>query len=300
MGDLADSLADIEGIEVERDVLLSTLTTWRVGGPAEFLARVSWIPALKKVHEAAVEKGVEILVLGRGSNVLVSDRGFRGLVLLLRGDFEAVEVSGGTVRAGAGAALRTASEAAAGSSLTGLEFAHWIPGTVGGAVMTNAGAHSSSTCSVLSKVKALDRLGEEIEFEVFEDRYRSALVPEDVTVTSAWFDLRQAPVEEIETRIREYGEHRRRSQPRGAATAGSVFRNPEGDSAWRLIEAAGMKGKRVGGAGVSLDHANFIENLGEASAADIRLLMERVADEVKKSFGIELHPEVRLVGFEEE
>lgn len=300
MADLTEVLESIEGVEVEHEVPLSALTTWRVGGPAKCLARVSGVPAMKMVRAAVTDQNIPILVLGRGSNVLISDGGFDGLVVLLTGGFQSVEISGRVIGAGAGATLRAVSEAAAGAALTGLEFAHWIPGTVGGAVMTNAGAHSSNTCSVLERVTALDVRGAEVDYTTFEDRYRSALVPEDSIVTAARFELEESRGDEIEARIREYGQHRSVTQPRGTPTGGSVFRNPQGDSAWRLIEACGMKGTRIGGAQVSEKHANFIVNEGGASASDIKRLIDRIAGEVLKSFGVALQVEVRLVGFEEE
>jgi len=202
--------------------------------------------------------------------------------------------------AGAGASLGAAVQGAARASLSGLEFALGIPGTAGGAVMTNAATRTGSTAGVLREVEVLNVDGDEEKLTSFADAYREPLVPLDNIVTAASFKLDRAEVGAIKARMEEARAKREATQPVGAATAGSVFKNPPGDSAGRLLDACGLKGKSIGAATVSPLHANFIVNVGGAKAADIRALMETMVSEVKDRFGIDLKPEVRLIGFKEE
>jgi UDP-N-acetylmuramate dehydrogenase len=240
------------------------------------------------------------LVLGNGSNVLASDEGFGGVVLRPTAGLATVEVGVSRIRAGAGAALGSVVKEAARASLSGLEFAVGIPGTVGGAVMTNAGAFSGNIAGVIELARAITGDGEQHEYESFTNGYRESLVPVKEILTSATFRLAEAPFASIKKRVDEVWAMRRETQPHGRACAGSVFKNPSGDSAGRLIEACGLKGESVGGARVSELHANFIINEGAASAADIKTLIEKVAKAVNEGFGITLETEVELIGFEEE
>ncbi len=288
-----------EGFTVSRGVRLSTLTTWRVGGPARYVIDVSSERALVAVVERARTSGLPFLVLGKGSNVLVSDAGFDGAVIRLGGELAAVDVEGEELTAGGGASLRATALRAEEESLSGLEFLSGIPGTAGGAVATNAGAFGRNTASVLARVRTVGPDGARRSREGFEDGYRCSLVGPGEIVFAATFKLRREDVATVKSLTREFRSRREASQPLREATAGSVFKNPPGEAAGRLLDRCGVKGLEVGGARVSNVHANFIVNDGEASAADIGELMKLMAARVRERFGIELEPEVRLVGFRE-
>ncbi|HEY5532420.1 MAG TPA: UDP-N-acetylmuramate dehydrogenase [Candidatus Anoxymicrobiaceae bacterium] len=300
MPDPLAALADIDNAKVERDFPLSRFTTWKVGGPARFVIEVRTGRALVQVLGACASAGLPVMTLGNGSNVLFSDSGYRGVVLRLTGEFALVETGALEIAAGGGAGLGVLVARASRAGLTGLEFAVGIPGTVGGAVMTNAGAFSGSCASLLARVETMDLLGEARVHEGFKNEYRSHLVPEDEIVTSATFVMAQAPKEEIRERADSFRKLRFRTQPLGKATAGSVFKNPAGTSAGKLIDECGLKGRSLGAARISEIHANFIINEGGATARDIKALMEVAAHEVRERFGICLKAEVKLIGFEGE
>ena len=297
---LVDSLLLEGGVSVVRDVPMSTLTTWRTGGPADIMVEVANPEALREVLERLALDGVPTLILGNGSNLLVADAGFRGVVLRLRDKLASVEVDGEVLSAGAGAMLAAATGAAAAASLAGFEFAQGIPGTVGGAVMANAGTYAGCTADITTKVCAMTLAGEERIFEEFDNRYRKPLVAEGHVVTRVTFRLRHGEKDSIRAAMREVRSRREVCQPTGEATAGSVFKNPPGNKAGKLIEECGLKGRAVGGARISEVHANFIINDGGATAQDIRSLMKLAAAEVKYRCGITLETEVRLVGFDKE
>lgn len=298
--DAGAALRKVRDAYLEERVPLSGFTTWRTGGPARYLltvnTRQSLIDSLRVLREA----GVPLMVLGNGSNILVSDAGFSGAVLKLKESLAAVEVDGESLDAGGGALLGAAVSRALRASLAGLEFALGIPGTMGGAVMTNAGTFAGSIAASLSSVEAVDRSGEPVTIDRFEDVYRAALVDEELVVAGARLGLTHADGASIRGRMDEMRIRREGSQPQAAATAGSVFKNPPGEPAGRLLDQCGLKGKTVGGASVSDAHANFIVNSGGATSADIKALMDMMAREVEKDFGVRLEAEVRLVGFEEE
>jgi UDP-N-acetylmuramate dehydrogenase len=294
------SFSEIEGATVETGVRFSRLTSWRVGGPAKYLINVQRETALAETLSLVKELDLPLLLLGNGTNILASDRGFNGVVLRLSGYFARSLVDGTRLTTGSGASLSAAVRVAFEESLSGLEFALGIPGTVGGAVMMNAGAFGWTTAQVLESVETMT-LGEEQRiYESFEDTYRTALVPADEIVTAAVFKLKEVPYPKIQKQMDKIKNQRRDAQPAGHATAGSVFKNPAGDYAGRLIEACGMKGVAVGAARVSMTHANFIVNEGGATAADMKDLIDKISDEVRYRFGIVLETEVKLVGFEEE
>ncbi|MHB8893910.1 MAG: UDP-N-acetylmuramate dehydrogenase [Candidatus Geothermincolia bacterium] len=273
-------LCAVAGASVLERVPMSGLTTWKTGGPARVLIEVSSETALKEILERLAGTGTKVLTLGNGSNVLVSDAGFDGAVLRLRDELASIDLAGEKLSAGAGAMLGAATARAARACLSGLEFALGIPGTVGGAVMSNAGTYAGSTAAVASKVTALTLSGERRIFESFDGSYRAPLVPEGLVVTAATFDMAPGEPETIRAAMDEARSRREANQPLGEATAGSVFKNPPGDSAGRLIDACGLKGRAVGAASVSRVHANFIINEGGATAADIKALMEIMASEV--------------------
>jgi UDP-N-acetylmuramate dehydrogenase len=284
--------------EILADEPLSLHTTWRIGGPARWFCRLRTEGALARLLAEAAATGAPLALLGMGSNVLAPDDGFPGFVLRLEGDFLRVEVEGEVLTAGGGAALGALCAAAARASLSGLEPISGIPSSVGGAVRINAGAYGGEIFDVLESVSLVSRSGERRTAAAAEipHGYRwTALMDTREIVASARLRLRPAPREEIEARTRSVAEKRRGALP-PQPNAGSVFKNPPGDHAGRLLEACGWKGVAAGGAAVSERHANVIVNRGGARAADVFDLMVRMRDSVRDRFGITLSPEVELLG----
>jgi UDP-N-acetylmuramate dehydrogenase len=288
------------GPEVRHDEPLGPYTTYRVGGPAALFVRVEDEAMLARVAAAVRATGVATLVVGRGSNLLVAERGFPGLALVLGDAFAAVEVDGARVRAGGAAALPVVARRTAKAGLRGFEWAVGVPGSVGGAVRMNAGGHGSDMAATLVGVRVLDlHSGDDgvVPAADLDLRYRhSAVRPHHLVV---WADLALAPGDaaESEALLGEIVRWRRAHQP-GGANAGSVFTNPAGDSAGRLIDAAGGKGLRVGTAEVSMKHANFIQADDGGSADDVYRLMGEVRRLVGERWGVDLVAETCLVGFE--
>lgn len=307
---VATALGRSLGEYVTRDAPISDLTTYRLGGPASVLVRVADDDALRAVAAVVACERPPILVIGRGSNLLVADRGFEGLAIVLTGRFEDLDVSTGSggaggagVQAGGATALPVVARRSAAAGLAGLEFLVGIPGSVGGAVRMNAGGHGRETAEVLVSARVVD-LGEadapstEWDAAALAFGYRSsALGPYDVVVGAR---LRAEPDdrEAAEARVAEVVRWRRAHQP-GGANAGSVFRNPPGDSAGRLIDAAGLKGLRVGGARVSPKHANFFQAEPGATADDVFGLVRAVRARVADATGVLLEPELRMIGFDD-
>jgi len=247
--------------------------------------------------------GIPVFILGGGTNVLVADAGVRGAVVTLGGDFAKCEwVPRGRdeveLRAGAAARISRVVAEAARRGLGGIEFAEGIPGTVGGAMVMNAGAFGGEMSSVVLAIEGMDFAGEEFFLERGELSfgYRSLLLPPRSLVTGARFLLRREEPQALRRRLEEIRSRRRTLQPLRLPNAGSIFRNPPGQAAGKLIEAAGLKGSRVGAAEVSRQHGNFIVNLGGARAADVATLIERVRARVRERFGVQLELEVKLVG----
>ncbi|MDD5448729.1 MAG: UDP-N-acetylmuramate dehydrogenase [Actinomycetota bacterium] len=298
--DLLEFLSGIVGATTHYEVPMSEFTTWRVGGPAKFFTLVETRDALLQVLSVARSLNFPIFVLGNGSNVLVSDRGFEGLVIRLVGEFAGIRVEGERIDAGSGALLGSVVAAARKASLGGLEFAFGIPGTVGGAVMMNAGAFGGSISDVLEKVVCADYSGRLKIYEEFSGAYRTPLVPAGQIVVEAVFSLERRDSSLVKKKMENVRRERVTTQPLGMPTAGSVFKNPPGESAGRLIEECGLRGKEIGGASISEEHANFIVNTGGASASDIKALIDFAMSKVKEKFGIDLELEVQLVGFTEE
>jgi UDP-N-acetylmuramate dehydrogenase len=309
--DLAVELRERLPEATSERVPFAELSTYRIGGPVAVLVRVRTVDALGEVAAAARRHQPRLLVIGRGSNLLMSDAGFSGLMVLLEGDFESVELpdradngnrTGAAVRAGGAAPLPVLARRTAAAGLTGLEFYVGIPGSVGGAVRMNAGGHGRETVQVLRRAWVLDLLGagggpapDERGVDQLELGYRrSNLRPSDV-VCAAEFTVAADAAAACEARVADVVRWRREHQP-GGQNAGSVFRNPPGDSAGRLIEAAGLKGLRVGGAVVSEKHANFFQAERGATARDVRELVAEVRRRVAQETGIELVPELHIVG----
>ena len=283
---------------VERDYPLARLTTVRTGGPAEFFARPAAEEELLEVLAWAASVGVAVGVVGSGSNLLVADDGFRGLAIKLDGDLARIERQGDRVLCGGGARLPSAAAKAAGWGLSGLEFGINIPGTTGGAVKMNANAYGGDLSRVLEWVEiatpdgTVRRTPDELGF-----RYRRSNLGAAEVVSLASFELAPGSPDEIKRTLAQMREKRREAQPSGIKTFGSTFKNPgAGRTAGQLLEAAGCAGLRVGDARFSEKHANFVENVGQASTADVLALMAEGRRRVKERFGIELEPEVQLLG----
>jgi len=285
---------------VRRNVPSGELTTYRVGGPLAVLVRMDDADAPAIVGATLGGADVPVLAIGRGSNLLVADAGFPGVAVTLGDHFSGVAVGADQlVLAGAGAALPVLARQAAREGVAGLEFYVGIPGSVGGAVRMNAGGHGRETCEVLVDAAVLDLRSGSTTTKRAADldfAYRRSNVGADALVLSARLQGRPDDRAECEARIDEIVRWRREHQP-GGANAGSVFSNPPGDTAGRLIDAAGLKGLRVGGAVVSEKHANFILAERGATAADVRALIEEVRRRVAGGAGVTLATELRMIGF---
>jgi UDP-N-acetylmuramate dehydrogenase len=244
------------------------------------------------------KENLPYLVVGKGSNVLVKDRGLKGLALLLKGELEEVEEQEGKIHAGGGLGLAELVRFSQKKGIAGLEFLAGIPGTVGGAVAMNAGAWGKSTGDVVTVVEILTADGERVTLNRSELQfgYRRAVLPIGSVVVKTQFMGTPDRPEAIGERIRDYLERRKAGQPLDYPSAGSVFKNPPQDYAGRLIESVGLKGTRVGGAMISDRHANVIVNVGGASAEDILALMETARQRVREQTGIDLEPEIKVVG----
>jgi UDP-N-acetylmuramate dehydrogenase len=285
--------------EILTEEALAPHTTWKIGGPADVLVIPSGKEELAATLGILYRNGVPWSVLGRGSNLLVSDKGIRGAVIKLGDAFDYVRFEGERVVAGGAYSFIKLSVTAGKEGLTGLEFAGGIPGSVGGAVYMNAGAMASDVSRILNSAEVVLDNGELAVWsrEDFRFAYRhSALHASRAIVTEAEFGLAYGDRREIAAAMAAYKDRRKRTQPLSAACAGSVFRNPEGHHAAKLIEEAGLKGLRVGGAEVSTLHANFIVNTGNATAEDVLTLIKRIQQTVEDRTGIRLVPEVLPVG----
>ncbi len=298
MNDLIDEMEKIPGVALRRDELMSLHTTLGVGGPCDFMVWVSTKQALRSVLELATKAALPIRVLGRGSNVLVRDGGIPGIVLRLADDLNEIIVEGIEMHAGAGATLAEVVNRATAAGIGGLEFLAGIPGTVGGAVVTNAGAKDTWISDRLKSFSVMTEDLDEITYEPDDVQfaYRSSGLVEGWIVTDAILRGYACGVDEARKKVEEYLTMRRQSQPTGEKTAGCIFKNPPGDAAGRLIELAGFKGYRKGGAEVSTIHANWIVNTGGATAREIIALIEEIRNKVKELFDVELELEIEIVG----
>jgi UDP-N-acetylmuramate dehydrogenase len=305
MAVLLEALGSLPRCTVREQAPLGALTTYRVGGPAAVVIEVpdeAALVDLARVTAAAAEAGAlpPVLVLGRGSNLLVSDRGFDGVVVVPGDGFTRIDIEGTRVEAGAAVSLPVLARQTAAAGLSGLEWAVGVPGSVGGAVRMNAGGHGSDTAATLERFRgvdlatatAFDRAGAELG----ADYRRTSLAPLEV-VTAAVHRLEPGDPALGAARIAEIVRWRREHQP-GGSNAGSVFANPPGDAAGRLIEACGLRGYRSGTASVSGKHANFIVADDGGSADDVMAVVRHVQRTVEERTGIRLRTEVRLVGFD--
>jgi UDP-N-acetylmuramate dehydrogenase len=295
-------LADVArrlGSLAEPDAPLGPLTTYRVGGPAALLARVEDDDALGAVATAVAETGVEVLVVGKGSNLLVADAGFPGLAVVLGERYAEIDVDGTTVRAGGAAAMPVVARRTVAAGLAGFEWAVGVPGSIGGGVRMNAGGHGSDLAAVLVGIRLLDlRTGEDgrVSARDLDLGYRRSAVAAHQLVLSADLALAPGDPERGASLLAEIVAWRRANQP-GGPNAGSVFANPEGEAAARLIDEVGAKGLRHGTAAVSTKHANFIQADEGGRADDVHALMELVRERVRAATGVALRVETRCVGF---
>lgn len=301
---LVESCKAVPGLRVWRNAPIAPFTTIGVGGRAGLLLSASTIAAVVTVTTLLSDEGVPWSLLGGGSNLLVVDSGFPGALLMLDEEFHFVESarpapSAWQIRVVAGAGLPAARLAAhvAEAGLSGLEFACAIPGSVGGSVAMNAGAHGSCMAEVVDFVQLAGPRGASwVRADELSWTYRECRIPDDAVVTAASFLLSPCDRQEILAAHRAHLQIRRRTQPRGLRSFGSTFKNPPGESAGRLLDAAGLKGVRRGGAQVSPVHANFVTNLGDATAADVLALMGMMEESVWSRSGIRLEREVRVLG----
>jgi len=291
-------IGGIAGVAVRENELLSGHTTFGVGGPCDLMVWVSTKQALQEVLVLAKDEGLPFFILGRGSNILVRDGGIPGIVVRLVDEFARTEVCGTEVEAGGGASLGEVVSKATSAGIGGLEFLAGIPGTVGGAAVSNAGAKDDWLSDRLTRLAVIDG---GLKYRDLRPKqvgfgYRTSGIGPDWIVTDAVLRGHSATVEEARQQVEVYLERRRRTQPIGEHSAGCVFKNPPGDYAGRLIDAVGLKGAAAGKAQVSPIHANFIVNAGGATAKEIMDLIERIRERVREAHGIDLDLEINIVG----
>lgn len=292
-----ESAAEGRGLRVEEGVPLSRFTTIGTGGPARALARPESLEQLEQALGWAAARGPGVATIGLGSNLLVADRGVDLLVLRLGGSLATVEVRGETIVAGGGAPNAVCLHRARAASLGGFEFACAIPGTAGGGVRMNAGAYGGDFAGVLGRALVVEAAGSAWRTPAeLELRYRHSSLRPGQVVAAVELQLALRPAPEIRATVAELQALRKASQPTSKRTFGSVFKNPAGDSAGRMIDACGLRGHRFGGALISSRHANFIENAGDATTADAIALMAEARRRVHEEFGVELEHEVELLG----
>ena len=305
-GTHSEALRSWFGSRLQISEPLSRYTSARIGGPAEFLAVAASSLALTEAAQAAYRLAIPLLILGAGSNVLVADEGVAGLVVVNRakGVEYRTEAPRIGVRAESGGAIGALARQCAQQGLAGLEWAATVPGTVGGAVYGNAGAHSGDTASCLTLAEILQPDGtvQHLTADEMGFGYRTSLLKKltadrrlSATVLAAEFALTRDEPSTLLARIEQFVAHRKRTQPPGASI-GSMFRNPPGDYAGRLIDAAGLKGKRIGRAEISTVHANFFVNRGDAQAVDVKALIDGARETVQRKFGVTLELEIELIG----
>jgi UDP-N-acetylmuramate dehydrogenase len=287
---------------VQRDYPLARLTTIRTGGAAELFARVGSLRVLERLLAWAGGEQIEVGVVGSGSNLLVADEGVHGLVLKLDGHLSTIEVDGTRMRCGGGARLPAVAAAAANAGLSGIEFGVNIPGTVGGAVRMNANAYDGVLANVLEWIDVVSAGGTQRRTpDQLGFAYRSSNLQPGEIVARARLALAPAASEQVRAALADLRGRRKQAQPSGIKTFGSTFKNPsdaraEGRTAGQLLDDAGCRSLRVGGASFSAKHANFVENHGAATTADVIALMAEGRRRVRERFGVQLEPEVQALG----
>lgn len=284
---------------VMRDEPMSRHTTFRVGGTADFFVEIGSPEELLDIINYLTETERSYFILGNGSNLLVGDKGYEGVILHLGERFNGITVEGNTITAQAGALLSTVAKTAAKNGLSGMEFAAGIPGTIGGAVVMNAGAYEGEMKQIITKVTVMTREGEilELDNETMEFGYRTSIIKNrPFVVLSAVITLEKGDMASIQDKMDDFNKRRRSKQPLEYPSAGSTFKRPEGYFAGKLIMDAGLRGYRIGGAQVSEKHCGFIINVGNATAADISELMDEVVEKVEEQFSVTLEPEIIRIG----
>lgn len=284
---------------IKRDEPMGLHTTFRVGGNADFFLEISSPKELMDIIKYLKQTERPYFILGNGSNLLVGDKGYDGVILHLGERFSQITVENETITVQAGALLSTVAKTAAKCSLTGMEFASGIPGTIGGAVVMNAGAYDGEMKQIITMVTVMTDRGEilELDNETMEFGYRTSIIKNrPFIVLSARLDLKKGNAEAIKEKMDDFGNRRRSKQPLEYPSAGSTFKRPEGYFAGKLIMDAGFRGYRIGGAQVSEKHCGFIINVGNATAADISELMDEVIEKVKEKFDVTLEPEIIRIG----
>jgi UDP-N-acetylmuramate dehydrogenase len=274
-------------------------TSLLIGGPAKIMVFPRNEDDLKCLLHFANKNGIQFVVVGNGTKLLVGDKGIDGIVVKMCGCFDDVQVKGATMTAGAGCLLPRVSKLAADQGLSGLEFAIGIPGTVGGGVFMNAGAHGSSISEILASVTAMGSDGKIYDFSREEVDYgfrRSSFQNSDLVILRANLNLKKSNPEVIKEKMQQYAQWRKTNQPLEWPNAGCVFKNPSDMSAGKLIDMAGLKGMRIGDARISEKHANFILNTGNATASDVLTLMSIIEEKIRQNSGIKLETEIRLLG----
>ena len=276
-------------------------TSFRIGGPADVLAQPGNEAELAELLKRAAHHAVPVTLVGNGSNLLVRDKGIRGLVIKLSNLFSSITVAGNVLTFGSGISLAMASKKAASLSLSGLEFAVGIPGTIGGAVYMNAGAYDGEMAKVVTSVQVMDRQGQssQLKADELDFSYRhTALQNSGLIVTSVTVSLQPGEAESIKAKMDDFSQRRIAKQPLELPSAGSMFKRPVGYFAGTLIEQTGLKGYTVGGAQVSTKHAGFVVNVGGATAKDVLQLISDVQARVLAAQGVQLEPEVLVLGEE--
>ena len=291
---------DIVGEEnVHTDEPMSRHTTFRIGGSADYFVKPGNADEVAAVIAVCREYNIPYFILGNGSNLLVSDDGYRGMIINIMDNMDSVTVDGRIITAQAGAMLVRVSVMARDNALTGLEFASGIPGTIGGAVYMNAGAYGGEMKNVVKTVRAIDEYGRiyELDSEKMDFSYRHSIVEErKLIVLEVTLELEHGSREAIDDRMKELAEARRSKQPLEYPSAGSTFKRPEGYFAGKLIMDAGLRGYSVGGAQVAEKHCGFVINKGGATASDVVELIRDVQHDVDDKFGVTLEPEVKMLG----
>lgn len=287
---------------VMTDEPLSRHTTFRTGGPADVMVVPSGVEELAEVVRICAEHGLQRTVIGGGSNLLVGDRGIRGVTVCVSADAlgkAKLNIEGDSIQSSASVRKKDFVTACAGKGFAGMEFMAGIPGCVGGGIMMNAGTVDGNFADILYRIEYVDAGGAVKRREVTPAmaRYRRLDVEDGAVITAGWFRLRRADdPEAVRLRIQGILDERAKKHPLDYPSAGSVFKNPDGHSSWKLVNDAGLKGRRIGGAMVSELHTNFIINAGGASSADIRELIETIRETVYTKYGVTLEPEIRLIG----
>lgn len=281
------------------DEQMSQHTTFRIGGPADVFVMPENYEQIREVLRLCKEEKLPFFVLGNGSNLLVSDSGYRGVIIQMDRNMEEIRLDGEEIHACAGALLSSVAVAARNASLTGFEFAGGIPGTIGGAAVMNAGAYGGELKDVLKEVTVMTREGEilTIPAEKMEMGYRTSIIKTaGYLVLEAVISLKKGDEEAIRATMKDLSERRTEKQPLDYPSAGSTFKRPEGYFAGKLIMDSGLRGYRVGGAQVSEKHCGFVINAGGATAEDVRSLMDHVIRVVREKYGVTLEPEVKFLG----